>query len=215
MAQWLSPGGTDPSPTQSPDEPPALNFEAVPRPDQVTSWPAYYAFLTAWLRPAATGRNMTHIGLFQAFEVHLVSWILYFLGDRMLFGILSDASPLIIWHDMAQGIAQHPVEFLVGLGIFVTAVESLSLLLAVLITPWGAREEKYRSSLYHAMRMVWLQTPLMTAAGLAVVSFVVAFEACFNWQQYTLAWNEQPWYLRHMQDCMRAAFTAACAWFIW
>ena len=36
-------------------------------------WPARYAFLTAWLAPAATGRRMSGVTLRAAYGVHLAS----------------------------------------------------------------------------------------------------------------------------------------------
>jgi hypothetical protein len=152
---------------------------AAPAPEaEPARWSAWMAFLTAWCLPATTARRTNHTHLAEAFAIHLASALLVFLLLCLFIGVAEVAGPvgivgalvgmLKVLDDVLGDFARNPKEttlVLAGSAIF---IELGFLALALLITPWGARDEPFRVSYTHALRRVWLHS----AHGLVAVLLV-------------------------------------------
>lgn len=126
------------------------------------------ALLVGWLLPRTTARRLAHVGLLKALVVQIFSVLTVFLLIDGLIAWALGRPPLDVLREIIREAQRHPEIFMVlviAFGIF----ELFLLALAVALLPWGARDEKARSSLYHAVRTLWLQTPQIAVAfGLVI-----------------------------------------------
>ena len=223
-------------PTDGP--PPSPNGPSS-RPDR--PWAARYAFLTAWLAPAATGRRMSGVKLPAAYGVHLasalativlVTWLVAWEESGMSWngeGVLSEFIEL--FEDAANETARHPG--IVTLVVLVTAavIELGFLGMALLVAPWGARDEPLRVTLGHALRFTWLHSAIAIPAVAIVGSLLVWLDhigsAQYRWPgpraggviDWQAAWQNHlrslPWYTRYNDELMFVATIAGAAWVLW
>ncbi len=162
-------------------DPEAAAVAAPEPPAPLPQWPASMAFLTAWLMPARTARRTEYVSLRQAYGVHLIAFALTPIVI-MAFAAWADRPRLFfqafgnMFSELFEEWDRHSQEIVLAfLGTFV-AVEIGFLLLAWLLTPWGARVEPMRQSFRHALRRVWLQTPHALMAVILVGLFLVPLE---------------------------------------
>lgn len=139
--------------------------------------------LTAWARPASTANQTQDVSLWRAYRVHCVaaalSIVLIVLATAC-WNVRGPIGPASIGAELidiaAQVVLAVQYDFVGAtlriLGIAIL-VEAGFVLLALLITPWGAHDEPIRSSYAHALRRVWLHTthviPIVLLIGAAVV----------------------------------------------
>lgn len=199
---------TPPSPA------PAAKDDAVLCPSG--PWPLWRVFTHSWCCPATTARHLAHVGLAKAFGIHIVCGLIWFFGATGLDAVLAGRSPFGVWGQMILNISQWPTEFLISLAIALFVVEFIALVLALLTMPWGACDEKLRSSLSHAMRIVWLQSMSVVVGTLVLMMMffaVSALSAMRSW--YGINWSERPWFVRHRGELWVYSACLVYAWALW
>jgi hypothetical protein len=131
-------------------------------------------FLTGWCLPAATARRTNHVRLLDAYIVHVLAGVSGFLLF-ITFVAIAEAPQVLgvqgVLMELCDVVALLVNEFKrdpwdMGLitAAFVGFIELAFLLVALIVTPWGARDERMRSSFAHALRRTWLHTPHMLMA---------------------------------------------------
>jgi hypothetical protein len=100
----------------------------------------------------------------------------------------------------------------VNAAVPVVAIELYFLLAALLVTPWGARNERIRSSFASALRQTWLHTTHAFAALTICLVWVGIADHAFgrwSWRVGPMWWS--PWYV-----LMRTApWIIAWGWLLW
>lgn len=133
-------------------------------------WPAVAALAAAWWLPATTARRTAHVGLLRAWGVHLLvilaALILIFLFAVAISVMKLDSgyarsfaqSAIYFAANIAQHCRRHPERVTVVVAFLGLALEGGYAVLALLVAPWGARDETVRESYLHALRWVWLHS---------------------------------------------------------
>ncbi len=183
-------------------------------------------FFTAWLLPATTARRTQQVRLWQAFLIHLVALVFtfFFIAFLVVWGErpFEPADALInyvegvIW--FWGQIAREPGTAFVIMGFYILFLEGVFLLLAFMVSPWGAGDERLRVSYGHALRHCWLRTICICPAAFVIALVTVALEQAkslwrdrvfpnsFDWDLY---YQIQPWYVRYYEDIM-----VSCVWLV-
>ena len=140
-------------------------------------WPAVAAFVTAWLCPAISARRTLHVRLWAAYAVHLMAAFLTFVLITALFSLADNKHPLHYLQEIIEEFTSSRwQEAFVALAVSVLCIEIAYLVLALLLTPWGAADERLRSSWSHALRVAWLHT----SHALPTVPLVVALSIGYS-----------------------------------
>jgi hypothetical protein len=175
-------------PTASPpaeSDPPTSDTDASPPP-----WPARYALLTAWTRPATTTARMHRVSPSAAYAVHLVSLaatVLVGVALGAIAGVWEHGRPLgaeflRIVEELVTELIRQGGGGIIELGIAIVVIEGVFVVLALMIAPFGARDERFRSSLGHALRRTWLHTPhipvAILLAGLPMIYIQITESQC-------------------------------------
>jgi len=122
-------------------------------------WPAIAAFVTAWTYPATSARRTAHVSLWRAYVVHFLAALLTFVMITMLVSLIDFREPTHYLFEIIEGITgDWWRRALVALTVCALGIEFGYLLLAALLMPWGAADERLRSSWSHALRITWLHT---------------------------------------------------------
>lgn len=139
------------------------------------------AWAYAWLLPRTAARRVQHLPLTIAFGLHLlallISSVTIFLAIAWAdadFATVNDAlaNAVKLWQEILRDSQDIPGGF-ITIALFVAAgVEVFHLLVAVILSPWGARDEPVRDSLRSSVRQAWLHT-----AHFAVVAVVITVAA--------------------------------------
>jgi len=148
-------------------------------------WPAWMAFLTAWLLPATTATRTGAVSLKKAYAVHIIAALLTVILLFALVAVTNMPSNVTITlsglkhefgdvcHDIVREFKRNSKEIIFIMMSFALSIELGFVILALLLTPWGAGDEPVRSSIAHALRVTWLQTthdlPLLLLIGLLTV----------------------------------------------
>ena len=169
-----------------PTTPQSPQAESTPR------WGAWMTFLTAWIHPASTARRTHHVSLLLAGLVHVIALIVAVGILLFVVAYLNYPKPLtlilikkkFIWL-VAEILEQIPLQALPVLPrvlVTLAIVEFAFVGLALLLSPWGARDEPVSASCRHAMRRVWLQTTHLVPIVLLIGGVAVG-----------LTWAEAAW----------------------
>lgn len=172
-------------------------------------------FTHSWCCPATTARHLAQVGLAKAFGIHILCGLILFFGTTGLDAVLAGRSLFEPWGQMILNISRWPTEFLIILAITLFVVEFIALVLALLTMPWGARDEKLRSSLSHAMRIVWLQSMSMVVGTLVLVMFFGVYDLLVMQSWYGINWSERPWSVRHCDEIWGYSACLVYAWVLW
>jgi len=139
-------------------------------------WSAPAPLVTAAFLPARTARATTHLSLWVVYAIHWLGLLLAVLtlffvaaGGEIgeLLRVVGDTLLLLESAWMAQPLKASLFFLAVVLG-----VEGGTVLLAVPLSGWGARDEPLRDSLRWSLQRCWVYAP-----SLAVVSFLVGIPA--------------------------------------
>ena len=150
-----------------------VRSEAPPEP----RWPAVAAFVTAWLCPAISARRTLHVRLWAADVVHVLAGFLTFVLITVLASLADNKHPLHYLREIIEEFTNNRwQEAFVALAVSVLCIEIAYLVLALLLAPWGAADERLRSSWSHALRIAWLHT----SHALPTVLLVVALSIGYN-----------------------------------
>ena len=84
-------------------------------------------------------------------------------SDRTFLGSL-----VFIIVDIARGFAEHPIELTLSILGIAAAVEAVHLAVALLLMPWGAKDEPLRASWANSVRQVWFRTAQVIPCTLIV-----------------------------------------------
>jgi len=182
----------DPIPAPCADQASGTNGE----PETVTTkrWPVIATLVTSWLIPATTARRTEHVSLGKAYGIHwlvvlLTTGVVFVLGSvaaanygrGSIRRVLAEGSNLL--DEISDDIAQNPSTSIAVIAGIVVGIELLFIGLALLATPWGARDEPMRSSVVNALRRTWLQTPhLLPAAVLIGACLIGVSAAVISWR---------------------------------
>lgn len=165
---------------------PSIPAGEAPVADTEKRWSAWMVFFTGVWRPAVTARRTQHVTLRKAWLIHLVAAVLAVLLVSFLVSLSQSFSDeryvLAIWlEDFAMEIVREfvdrPLESAVVTGLAALSIEAGFLVLAFLLMPWGAADEKMRSSYAAALRQCWLHT----ADALPIILLVSAVLLPLGW----------------------------------
>lgn len=159
------------------DAPPAAAGPVVPPGPDEPRWPAIASLAMSWLRPATNARRTLHVPLRRAFAVHLLAAVLtvvavFMVAANMSFGeSMSYEERLFrLISEVVEEYARWPLETTLATIFVSLLIEAGFLALALIVSPWGAIDERPRSSFGHALRVVWLHTshalPVVVVIGL-------------------------------------------------
>jgi len=177
------PGATAPDPTS------ALQARGRDK-----HWPAIAAPLVGWLLPATTARRTAHVTLSRAYAVHWLAGLVGVGVVLVLAGWIEASDRGRHWDTLATTVdlLEEGIDELVRAPMLSTVVvlatavsiEAGFVALALLVAPWGARDESIRASVSSALRRTWQQTShlalVILMAGLWVGTLVRADRA---WRQ--------------------------------
>ncbi len=178
--------------------------------DAECRWPLICALVNSWLRPARATRKLADVGLVKAWLYHVLM-VVFVIGAMALLSTACVALGRVayqhgiidfltrayqefedLWIEELAYFYSRPdmfVEAAIGLAV---AIECLTIGIALALLPFGARKERMRSSLAHALRRVWLHTSAALPAGI-VISMLLFFAEAVDrdWreqirQEYTL-----------------------------
>ncbi len=181
--------------------------ESSPEPP---AWPARRAWLWAWRRPATLATRTAGAPLKWAYAVHVLAGVATtFLIVAIVSAIEAYSRPSP-WTfatafvsrfadnvaDVARGIRRFPLEVTAILLTIVGLIELGFVALALLVMPWGARDERLRDGFRAALRQTWLHTTHALPAVLLGGAIVLAIELPGqNWHRdfesrnpFTLSW---------------------------
>ncbi len=135
-------------------------------PDTERRWPAWMVFFTAWLLPATTARRTQHVTLLKTYLMHLaaiiVATLLCTLFAVTMISFLENVSIWQLYNEFLEEITRefhrHAEEMIAVIGLTILSLEVGFLLVAFLLAPWGAVDEKFRFSFANALRQCWLFT---------------------------------------------------------
>lgn len=189
-----------PPPTPSPKPPPASptppTTPAMVPPGAPTAdppargerrWSALAPLVAAAFLPARTARTTTHLSLRVAYAIHWLGLLMacaaaFFVAAASESGGLPTADQWLgavssAMAEMERDLARHPLESsLIGVGA-VLGVEGGTVLLAVLLSAWGACDEPLRDSLRWSLQRCWVYAPSLAVAILLVGTPPVILEA--------------------------------------
>ncbi|NLX12098.1 MAG: hypothetical protein GXY44_00380 [Phycisphaerales bacterium] len=167
--------------------------------DTEKRWSAWMVFFTGVWRPAVTARRTQHVTLRKAWLIHLVAAVLAVLLVSFLASLSQSFSDeryvLAIWlddfaMDMVSEFVDQPLESAVVTGLVALSIEAGFLVLAFLLMPWGAADEKMRSSYAAALRQCWLYTadalPIILLVSAVIIPLGRAHESFYR--------NNSNWY---------------------
>jgi hypothetical protein len=152
-----------------------------------TRWPAWMALLTAPFLPATTSRRTAHVSLRTAFAVHVAAFLVsaFVTFAMSAWGDIARQSPSIgrivqqwlRWaNEILDEFLKHPKEAILVTLIIILFIEAAYLLTALLVTPWGARNEPLKSSIVHGLRWTWLHTIHFVPAIVFSIALVTALD---------------------------------------
>lgn len=140
------------------------------------------ACLLPWLFPACAARRTQSLSLITAFAVHILAALCGLLLIVLLLAWAGRANMSL--HDLTERFTRILREIIreahtapgglpAVLGISAAAILGGHILLALLLMPWGARNEPLRHSLRNSLRQTWLHTthyaPAILLVGLSTI----------------------------------------------
>ncbi len=170
---------SSPPPSGEPARPGLPRAEYSPSVERRASF--FAPLLTAAFWPARTARTTTHLSLRAAYSIHWLGLLLavlavFFLAAGGEIGRL----PLEIGDailGLESALEQQPLESSLALLGVVLGVEGGTVLLAILLSAWGARDEPLRDSLRWSLQRCWVYAPSLAMAILLVGIPSVLLEA--------------------------------------
>ncbi|UCD28087.1 MAG: hypothetical protein JSV03_13465 [Planctomycetota bacterium] len=167
-------------------------------------WPASMVFLTAWLMPATTTLRTNHVSLKRAYTVHIIAALITFM--LIMFFIAWDEADepvtfLGILDTLASNICglfeidpRFQKESILIILSTILLIEIGFIVLALLVTPWGAEDEPIGTSFTHALRQTWLHTThAITAVLLIGVLLIPIYRAQrHSWQTHVSSLPQPP-----------------------
>ncbi len=162
------------------------------RPEGEARWPVIAAFVTAWVFPATTAKRTSQASLWRVWLVHLAAALLT-AASIVYVKVWSEAGPLLaLWEIMLEvdemltaiggEIERHPVRFPLTVAGTVLFIEVSLLGIALLVMPWGARDEPLRESYRNALRQTWLRTVHVIPIVFLVGAFAINLDRLqANW----------------------------------
>lgn len=132
--------------------------EPIPEHPVEPRWPAIVTLVTAWACPARSARRTRHVSLWSAYAMHLTCAVLTFLLIVGLVAASENKTPVQVLRGLFEEITADLVPSMVAIGVIVLVVEGGFVLTALLITPWGAGDERLRSSWANTFRVTWLHS---------------------------------------------------------
>lgn len=142
-------------------------------------WSAMLAMWTAPWIPARTARATRKVPLLSAFAVHLLAGFASFIVISFLLAMASPSrifDPFQLLGEILEEFQRDPEEATLITATIVVLIEIGLLVLALLATPWGARDEKLGQSFRHALRAVWIHCGHAPVAILLVGTVVLIAE---------------------------------------
>jgi hypothetical protein len=128
--------------------------------------------LTCWLRPATAAPSLTGIKLRRAWAIHILAAIVFFTGFLILADLdaWSRGGSYSAFGEIIHEFDRNAEEATLITVLTILGIEAGFAVLALIVLPWGAGDERLRSSWAHALRFTWLHTthalPLLLVIGL-------------------------------------------------
>lgn len=186
-------------------------------------WSAVVAFVAAPLFPTTTARRTGHLSLGRAWDIHAVSAlltvtvILYSVacktGTPSFWDVIFEVGILV--GSFLDELSRDPFGGFLAIAPIVLGVEVGFLLLALLVMPWGARDEPVRGSYRHALRQTWLRTP-----HVILVVFLAGATMILSAEIPTGRWNpdplsRSPWYVHVLVAIPLYVCSGMALWLFW
>lgn len=192
-------------------------------------WPAAAALVTAWVCPDTTARRTAHASLLDLWCVHFLAALLSIAGVIVLiaaskaeakFGVVSFYSALFdVLVDVVEAFRFRPwwtVPLAIGI---ILVVEAAFPAIALLVMPWGARDEPLRTTYRNALRQTWLRTAHVIPCVLLVGTLAVVYHrletAWLHTNPFAILLQGPPWYLRYAEPFLVATALLSVLWMLW
>lgn len=187
-------------------------------------WSALTAFVMSPLFPATTARRTGHLSLGRAWGVHAVSALLTATVILYAFGWSKTSTPSswdiifevgILVGSFLDELSRDPFGGFMAIAPIVLGVEIGFVVLALLVMPWGARDEPVRESYRIALRQTWLRTP-----HVILVVFLAGATMILSAEIPTGRWNpdplsKSPWYVHVLVAIPLYVCSGMALWLFW
>ncbi len=151
---------------------------ATQAPGRAARRPRAVAVLWLWARPGSAARELAGLRLWQAWGIHGLAWLAVFVVFTLFIDAMEDRSGGQTLGEvlgiLVDGRIVDP-EVAMTIVAVVASLEIGHVLLADLITPWGAADEPLRCSFAHALRFTWLHSihvALVVVLGCALTAWL-------------------------------------------
>ncbi len=130
----------------------------------------WFALLACWARPATIAPRLARLKLRWAYLIHLLAGLAFFLGFLLLaqIDVWNAGQPFDVFGELAEEFTQDWEEAGLITAFTVLSIEAGFVALALIVLPWGAADERLRSSWAHALRFTWLHTTHAVALLLVI-----------------------------------------------
>lgn len=197
------------SPTDTDLQPVAVaeRLAESPSPTPQDRWPWYYGLFAPAFRPATAARKLAYLSVFQTFLIHLLAAVLFMELIDIFAGLAEAAEDFGregwtgfvslglggMWSELWSEVVRYP-EAAAIMAIAAVGFEIQIALFALLIGPWGARDERIRTSIRNAFRCVWLHSAhaLVLLVVLGMV-FCVLTAMAASWEAHVDLDELCPW----------------------
>lgn len=171
--------------------------------------------LTCWLRPATTAPKLESVKLRWAYLIHLLSAMAITLSILCMIEIYLGQES--VFEDIANEFARHAAETAFVTVMSLLGVELAFIGLAMVVLPWGAGDERLRSSWAHALRFTWLHTthavPLVLVIGALTAHWNIKWDNW--WKERQEGGNYESFWVDHGAEILINLGIAASFWMLW
>jgi hypothetical protein len=196
----------------------------VKLPDSVPDrWPAPVAAVTHLVAPVITTRRTDHIPLWQAWLVHVFGLALIVAVSVALAAWIDAPRSASIaeiiaraWGSLRDVVAAvRDWEYALFIFGYFILIEAFTMLLALLATPWGARDEQAAETLRRTLQRMLLLTPYIATIVLITGSSIVPVERWIAENYGGGPWSSRPWWVRNSLQINVMKIVAALYWAAW
>lgn len=122
--------------------------------------PSLITLLTCWLRPATNAPKLASLKLRWAYLIHILAGLAFFFIFLVLVQIevWNAGEHINVFVELAEEFGDDGEEAVLATAVTFLSIEIGFVLLAFIALPWGAADERLRSSWAHALRFTWLHT---------------------------------------------------------
>lgn len=178
------------------------------------------ALLTGWRRPVDVVKSLDNLSAAKIFLVHCIAVAGFFVVLSILEGLGKAvrrekllAWPMYVLDNLANLVDQIFTSSLIELFQVALGIEIVVIAMAVLLTPWCARDEPMPQSLGASIHRLWAHSLIVPAMLLlyctpVVIMLSTSFKYRFD-NEYAIYREALPWYIDVIDAFITVAFSAS------